>query len=184
MPTDRILMRKESAVYTQVLLEATQGSDTVFPVSSQIEQANAVIRGNVELRSTLYDDTVPVETRIAIINGVFAGFDESLLAMLGVMIKRGDLKLLGKVAEAYVYAVEDLLHVVIIDVTTVVELDDALRDSIKTKYAAQFGRDVLLREHIDPTIMGGIVLSTHGVTIDASVVSQLEGVRAVLSQAN
>jgi len=181
MPTDRVLTRKESTVYAQVLLEATQGSDTVFEVTSQIEQAHAVIRGNIELRTTLFDDAIPEATRIAIINEVFAGFDDSLLAVLGVMVKRDDLKLLGKVAEAYVYAVEELLNVVIIDVTTVVELDDALRGSIKTKYSAQFGRDVYLREYINPAIMGGIVLSTHGVTIDASVVSQLEGVRTVLS---
>jgi len=181
MPTDRILTRKESAVYAQVLLEATQGSNTVFEVSSQIEQVNAVIRDSIELRTALYDPALPIETRITIINEVFAAFDASLLAVLGVMVKRDDLRLLGRVAEAYVYAIEDLLNVVIIDVTTVVELDDALRDSIKTKYSAQFGRDVILREQLNPSIMGGIVLSTHGVTIDASVVSQLEGVRAVLS---
>jgi F-type H+-transporting ATPase subunit delta len=181
MPTDRILTRKESAVYAQALLEATQKSDTVFLVTGQIEQVKSLVRSNMELRTTLYDSAVPVETRIAIVNEVFAGFDASLLAVLGVMIKRDDLRLLAKVAEAFIYAVEEALGVVIIDTTTVVALDDALRDSIKAKYSAQFGRDVLLREHVDPSIMGGIVLSTHGVTIDASVVSQLENVRAVLS---
>ena len=65
--------------------------------------------------------------------------------------------------------------------TTVVELDDALRQTIKSKYAAQFGKDVMLREHVDPSILGGIVLSARGKKIDASVSAQLEQVRVALS---
>jgi len=182
MPTDRLLIRKESAVYAEVLLEAATGSDTVFEVAGQLEQANAVIRGNIDLRTTLFDRTIPAEARISIIKEVFAGFDEALLAALGVMVSRDDLGILGKVAEAFGERAEEALNAVIIDVTTVVSLDEALRTAIKAKYSAQFGCDVLIREHIDPAIMGGIILSTHGVSIDASVVSQLESARAVLSQ--
>ena len=182
MPTDRTLIRKESAVYAQVLLEATQESSTIFEVTGQLEQANAVIRGNIDLRTTLFDHAIPVKTRIAIIEDIFAGFDESLLVVLGVMVKRDDLRLLGKVSEAFAMLAEEALNAVFIDVTTTVVLDGALRDSIKAKYSVQFGCNVLLREHIDPTIMGGVILSTHGISIDASVVSQLESARMVLSQ--
>jgi F-type H+-transporting ATPase subunit delta len=63
----------------------------------------------------------------------------------------------------------------------VVELDDGLRDGIRKKYSAQFGKGVLLREHTDPSLVGGIVLSAHGRRIDASVASQLESARVVLS---
>ena len=182
MPTDRMLARKESTVYAQVLLEATQFSGTVFEVTGQLEQVNRCIRGNIDLRKTLYDHSIPDETRIAIINEVFAGFDEALLAVCAVMVKRNALRLLPKVTETFALLAEEALDAVLIDVTTVVSLDEVLRDSIKKKYSAQFGRNVLLREHIDPAIMGGIVLSAHGVSIDASVVSQLENARIVLSQ--
>ncbi|MCL1891387.1 MAG: ATP synthase F1 subunit delta [Coriobacteriia bacterium] len=183
MPTNRAITRKESAVYAQALLEATQGSGTVFDVAGQLEQVNALIRGNIELRTTLFDRTIPAEARIGVVNEVLSGFDPALLGALGVMIKRDDLGLLGKVCNNYAELAESALNAVFIDVTTVVPLDDALRNSIKTKYSAQFGCDVLLREHIDPEIMGGIVLSSRGVSIDGSVVSQLENARVTLGQA-
>ena len=184
MPTDRMLARKESAVYAQALLEAARSSGTVFEVTGQLEQANKAIFRNIELRTTLYDRSIPDEVRIAIIKEIFVDFDAALLAVFGVMVKRDNLRLLGKVAEAFALLAEEALDAVFIDVTTIVSLDDTLRDLIKKKYSAQFGRDVLLREHIDPAIMGGIVLSTHGISIDASIVSQLENARAVLSQAS
>jgi F-type H+-transporting ATPase subunit delta len=178
-----MIARKESAVYAQVLLEAAQGTGTVFEVAGQLEQANESICGNIDLRTALFDRAIPADARIGVIDEVFDGFDPALLATLGVMVKRDDLGLLGKVADTYTGIAEKALDAVFIDVTTVVALDDGLRDSIKKKYAAQFGCDVLLREHIDPAIMGGIVLSAQGVSIDASVASQLEGTRRVLAQA-
>ncbi|MCL2756920.1 MAG: ATP synthase F1 subunit delta [Coriobacteriia bacterium] len=182
MSTDRELIRKGSAVYAQVLLEATLASGTTFEVAGQLEQVYAVIRGNIDLRAAIHDYHIPAETRIAIINEVFEGFDTSLLITLGVMVKRNELGLIGKVTVDFAEMAEEALDAVFIDVTTVVALDDALRDSIKAKYSAEFGRDVLIREHIDSAIMGGIVLNSHGVSIDASVASQLDRARKVLSQ--
>jgi len=182
MATDRTFIRKESAVYAQVLLEATQAAGTTFEVAGQLDGAYEIIRGNIELRTTLLDRMIPIETRIAIINEVFEGFDPVLLAVLDVMLKRDQLMILGKVTETFTNLAEDALKAVFIDVTTVVALDDALRSKIKEKYSAQFGRDVLLREHIDPAIVGGIILSAHGISIDASITTQLEKARHALSQ--
>ncbi|MDR3314965.1 MAG: ATP synthase F1 subunit delta [Coriobacteriales bacterium] len=181
MSTDRTLQRKESAVYVQTLLEAVKAENRVFEVSGQLEQAVTIIRGNFELRNTLGDQGVPLAARKNILAELFTGFDEALLAVLGIMVEREDIPLLSRVNEAYVEAAEEYLGSIILDVTTVVELDAPLREAIRKKYSAQLGRDVLLREHLDPSIMGGIVISTHGRRIDASVASQLESARAVLA---
>ena len=69
-------------------------------------------------------------------------------------------------------------------VTTAVELTESLRESITKKLAADLGKGVVLREKVDPAIIGGIVFSTHGQRIDASIASQLENARGVLSTAH
>ncbi|NLG10897.1 MAG: ATP synthase F1 subunit delta [Coriobacteriaceae bacterium] len=181
MPTDRALVQKESMVYAEVLLEAAKASDVVFELGGQLEQVLKTVRGSIDLRTTLSDHTIDPSIRYAIVQEVFADYDPALLSALRVMVERDDVALLSKVNEAYNNLAEEALGAVIIDVTTVVELDDALRDKIETKYAAAFNKDVLLREHVDPSIIGGIILSTHGRRIDASVISQLETARVVLS---
>ncbi|MDR1014940.1 MAG: ATP synthase F1 subunit delta [Coriobacteriales bacterium] len=181
MPTDRTFARKASAVYAEVLLEAAAGRNTAFEVSGQLEQVLAAVRGNVDLRNALCDRTIPAPSRAAIAREVFAGVDAALVEVLAVMVERDDISLLSRVNEAYTGLAEQHLGAVILDVTTVVGLDEGLRGRIREKYSSQFGMDVLLREHIDRSLVGGIVLSTHGRRIDASVVSQLENARAVLS---
>jgi F-type H+-transporting ATPase subunit delta len=182
MSTDRTLAKKAAQVYAKALLQASEAKGNVFELSGQLDEVSHTIQGTVELRNTLADHALPLDARLAIIKELFADYDEALLAVLSVVVERGDIALLPRVSEAYLSAAETALGAVIIDVVTVVELDDALRDSIKEKYSAELGSNVILREHIDKKIVGGIVLSTHGRRIDASVVSQLAHARVVLGK--
>ena len=181
MPNDRLLIKREVSTYAEVLLQATQAAGNTFEVAGQAEELVKVLRMSPGLKETLADDTVDLEVRSSIIDEVFKGFDPALLEVFAVMVDRKEMSLLHRVVEEFAQLAEDALGVVIIDVTTVVELDDELRETIKNKFAAQFGKEVMLREHIDPTILGGIVLSAHGKRIDASIATQLEKTRIALS---
>ena len=98
------------------------------------------------------------------------------------MAERGDIPLLSRVWASYGEQLERKLNVNVVDVTTVVELDDHLREVIKNKAEADLGTNVVLREHLYASLLGGILMSVGGKRIDASVVSQLENARTVLKQ--
>jgi len=182
MKTSLIQTRAKAAVYAEVLLDATKAADNLFEVASEFDELVAAVRGSIELRKALTDTAIPAEAKKGLVAEIFRGFAPELLATFNVMVDREDLSLLPRVRETYVALAEDALDAVFIDVTTVVPLDDALRQQIITKYSAQLGRGVLLREQVDSSLIGGIVLSAHGKRIDASVSSQLESARHVLSK--
>lgn len=181
MPNDRMLIKREVTTYAEVLLEATQAEGTTFEVAGQAEELQNVIRMHPGLKETLADDSADIEVRASIISEVFKGYDPMLLKVFTVMVERKEMSLLHRVVEEFGLLAEEALGVVILDVTTVVELDDELRETIKNKFAAQFGKEVMLREHIDPSILGGIILGAHGKRIDASILTQLDKTRAALS---
>jgi len=182
MRTSLINIRAKAQVYAEVLLEATKASDNVFAVAGELDQLVAAVRGSLELRKALIDKAIPAQAKQGLVAEIFEGFAPELLATFDVMVDREDLSLLPRVREMYGYMAEDALDAAFVDVTTVVPLDEALRQQIITKYSAQLGRGVLLREFVDSSLIGGIVLSTHGKRIDASVSSQLESARHVLSR--
>ena len=59
-------------------------------------------------------------------------------------------------------------------------LDDGLRQLITEKAEADLGRRAVLRERIDASILGGIIMDVDGNYIDASMISQLNRARNVL----
>jgi F-type H+-transporting ATPase subunit delta len=182
MPIDRTRLRKASAIYADVLLQAAMAGEKALELSEQLQQVSAIVRGNVELRNTLADKSLPGADRANVLKELLADFDAALVAVLVVMTERDDIALLPRVCESYVELAEQALESVFIDVTTVVALDDGLRQLIKDKYSAQFGRAVLLREHVDSSLVGGIVLSARGRRVDASVLSQLDKARNTLAR--
>lgn len=182
MKTSATHDRAKATVYAEILLEAAKASNSVFAVDGEFNELVSIVRGSIELRNALVDTALPEEAKKNIVAEVFTGYAPELLSTLNVMVERGDIRLLPRAYEVYTNLAEKALDAVIIDVATVVPLDDDLRQQIITKYSQQFGTGVLLREHLDPSIVGGIVLSAHGKRIDASVVSQLESARHVLSK--
>ena len=186
MATNRLLVKQEVATYASTLLEASYeaGQDCVLEVRDQLDFVVATYRGNADLRDALTGPGFTPEQRHELVNNVFKGLNPLVVSVVAVMAERGNLDELGQVVSTFKDIAEEKLGVCVVDVTTVVELDDELRKFICDKLSKDLGKDVVLRENIDKSILGGIIMSTHGKRIDASVVSRLENARNVLTESN
>ena len=183
MRTSRTLAKQIVATYAGVLFDAAAATDEVDAVSTQLEAVVRLVRGNAPLRDAMLDDSVDGAQRAQVARNVFAGLNASLVDALAVLVERDNFDLLSSVVEEYGRVAEERRGIVAVDITTAVELTAALRDTISAKLSADLGKGVVLREKVDPAIIGGIVISTHGRRIDASIASQLESARLVLSTA-
>jgi F-type H+-transporting ATPase subunit delta len=181
MPTSRMLAKQVVATYASVLFDAAEGAGAVDEVYAQLDAVLRLVRSHAPLRDAMSDDAVPGVRRAAVAREVFAGLQPSLVSTIAIMVERDDFGLFSSLVDAFDETAEERRGVVAVDVTTAVDLSDALRESITAKLAADLGKDVVLRETVDPSIIGGIVISTHGHRIDASLASQLESARLVLS---
>ena len=184
MRTSRALAKQVVAAYAGVLFDAVADEGAVDEVSTQIEAVQRLFRSHAPLRDALIDESNSAQQRATTARDVFAGLNTALVNTLVVMAERGNFDLLSSVAETFALVAEEKRGVVAVDVTTAVALSDSLRESITNKLAADLGKAVVLRENVDPAIIGGIVFSAHGQRIDASIASQLENARVVLSTAH
>ena len=179
MPTNRQILKEKVATYASVLLDGAYeagGQDAVLEVRDQAERILRIARSNMDLSDALEDSSYTPEQRGQLVRNLFASSNP----VLAVMAEREDFALLSRVWASYGEQLERKLNVTVVDVTTVVELDDHLREVITKKAEADLGTNVVLREHIDKSLLGGILMSANGKRIDASVLSQLESARNVL----
>ena len=183
MPTNRQILKEKVATYSSVLLDGAYeagGQDAVLEVRDQAERILRIARSNMDLSDALEDSSYTPEQRGQLVRNLFASSNPVLVDVLAVMAEREDFALLSRVWASYGGQLERKLNVTVVDVTTVVELDDHLREVITKKAEADLGTNVVLREHIDKSLLGGILMSANGKRIDASVLSQLESARNVL----
>ena len=182
---NRHVINEIIAAYANAALDgayAAGGRDAVVEVRNQLIQILEFISTNIKLRLSLDDEVYSSEQRAEIARNVFEGYNPILVELLVVMASRGDVEKLRRVYADYENLIVSKLDFNVVDVTTVVDLDDNLRTVITNKIQADLGRDCVLVEHKDPSIMGGIVMSTMGNYIDASLRSQFDRASIVLKE--
>lgn len=107
-------------------------------------------------------------------------FSPEVLETISAMQREDDLHLIEEVAKQYKEYLDAQDTTVSVTVTTVVPLDDELREKIRAKAEADLGAPVYLVERVDPSIIGGIMLEVRGKRYDASVRAQLANIRKTL----
>lgn len=113
-----------------------------------------------------------------------ANASPEVLGVLSQMAKQGDLDKLDEVLSLYSEMAEGDQQTVGVTVTTAVPLDAELRALITQKCEADLACNVFLIERVDPTIIGGLIISVNGKRRDASVRHQLEQARKVMTQSS
>ena len=183
MATNRLVVKEEVAVYASVLFDAAHtagGQEAVLEVREQMGEIIRLMRADLELTQSLSNPDFTPAQRRDLVEGVFADCHLALREVLAGMAERGQADLLPRVFDRYRELLGDKLGICVVDVTTAVPRDDGLRQLITEKAEADLGRKAVLRERIDKSILGGIIMDVDGNYIDASMISQLNRARNVL----
>ena len=183
MTVNRLVLKEEQCLYAQTLLDAAfeqGGIEGVLDLRKDLLLVCMQLSENYDLKTSLEDPSISADARAKLAEAVFQGAHAVLQGVLMTMTYRSELGFLHSVA----YRFDELLHekhnLVVVEVTTGIELDAHLREIIKQKLAQDLACGIALHEKLDPRILGGIILSAQGKTIDASCATQLERARRVL----
>ena len=107
-----------------------------------------------------------------------------VMGLLGVIGTGSDQRLLPQIVAKLSQIVGERGDAALVDVTTAVPLDAKLCEDIMRKMQAELGKPVYLVEHVDPSIIGGLIVSVGDDVRDASVRAQLQGMREVLTNSS
>lgn len=101
--------------------------------------------------------------------------------LLGVIGTGSDQRLLPAITKKFSSLVDVEGTTALVEVTTAVPLNDELRKKIIRKMIGDLDKPVHLVEHVDPAIIGGIVIAVGDDLRDASVRTQLANMRQTLA---
>lgn len=183
MATNRLVVKEEVAVFASVLFDSANGAggqEAVLEVREQMAEVIRLMRSDLDLTMALSNPDFTPEARRALVENVFAECHLAFREVLAVMAERGHADLLPRVNDEFRALLGERLGICVVDVTTAVPLDDGLRQLITEKAEADLGKKAVLRERIDKSILGGIIMDVDGNYIDASMISQLNRARNVL----
>jgi len=149
-------------------------------VREQLEQVVTAAAEVPELRELLRNPQLDPRVRASGLEDVLAEGDELLRNFLLVLVDKGrigELEVIAQEFERLVAQDEGLLSA---ELTTAIELSDADQRRLLSQIEEASGRKVEATRHVDPELIGGIVLQVGSHRLDASVKGRLDRLRRTL----
>jgi F-type H+-transporting ATPase subunit delta len=140
----------------------------------------AAVRDVPELRSVLRNPQLDPRTKAGVLEDLLGGADELLRNFLRLTAEKGrvgEIEEIARELDRLIAAEERRLK---LDLTTAYELSDDDAREIIGQIEKSTGRSVEATRHVDPSLIGGLVLQVDTLRVDASVRGRLERLRQEL----
>jgi F-type H+-transporting ATPase subunit delta len=161
--------------YASALFSLAGEQGAVAAVESDLNRVHAAIGESADFAQLLHDPQVSRDQAENAVKAVAKVLDLHTLTanVLGVLAQNRRLASLPAVIRAFAAIAADARGEITADVTTAHALQPDQVAALSAKLAQREGRAVTLRTHIDPALLGGLVVQIGSQRIDASIRTRL-----------
>ncbi len=126
-----------------------------------------------ELRTFLEHAKIPLQRKIDAISQAFTQVDPMVSNMLSLLVSRGMVDLVPEVSLGYQQLLNELRNREQVEVWSAVPLEDEERERIARVLTGLINKEVIVESHVDPSIIGGLVIKVGDQLIDGSTRKRL-----------
>jgi F-type H+-transporting ATPase subunit delta len=170
-------MEEIAAVYARSLFEVAKEQDKLDLVRDQLGTFADALSETRELQVFFFSPYFSTKEKEDGLERVVSDADPVILNFLKLLIEKHRMPVLFRIRATYEALWEEENKLLPVEITSAVELDDAIVKQLGDRIAEQTDRKVELASKVDPDILGGIVVQVGNSVLDASVRNRLEQLR-------
>jgi F-type H+-transporting ATPase subunit delta len=170
-------------VYGRALFEVAQERGVLDDVRTQLGQFADALEQQRELAVFFFSPYFSSDEKKDGLNRMIEGAEPAFLNFLEALLERHRMPAIFRIRARFEELWDEEKQLLPVEVTSAVELDESTVRSIGERVGEQTGRTVELASHVDPEILGGIVLRVGNFILDASIRNSLNQLRKQVAQA-
>jgi ATP synthase F1 delta subunit len=170
-------MEEIAQVYARSLFEVAKEQDKLDVVREQLGQFAEALDGNRELSIYFFSPYFSTPEKKDGLGKLLDGVDPVVDNFLELLIENHRMPAVFRVRREYDVLWEHENKRLPVTVTSAVELDEATVKSIGDAIGKQTGQQVELTTHVDPDVLGGLIVRVGNSILDASIRNRLENLR-------
>jgi F-type H+-transporting ATPase subunit delta len=173
--TERTLAKR----YASALLDVTEERGEVDRVEQELHALADLWSRVSELRTLIRHPTIARDRKAAALAAALGGkLSETTLRFATVLLEKGRFELIADIAALYDDLSDEHQGIARIQVTTSKALDDAQRAALVAQLQKFTARPrIVLKEAVDPDILGGVIVRFGDQVIDGSIRARLRDLR-------
>lgn len=171
-------MQTVGKVYAEALFSLAKEERQEEQVYRELNEVADLMLRNPGFSTLLDVPTLRTEERIEVLRRVIGntpGITENFLCLL---VEKHRFGRLSEIREAFNKQYHEAFGIAEVFVTSAVPLDEAQRSALKAKLEQKLGRSVLLREHVDRSLVGGMIVQYGDHRMDNSIKTKMKSFKA------
>ena len=176
-------MEEIAEVYSRALFEVAREQDKLDKVHEQVGEFADAVSEQRDLQVFFFSPYFSIEEKKEGLDKAVQGADEIVLNTLHLLLEKHRMPALFRIRDQLDKLWEEENRLLAVDLTSAIELDDRTVKRVRDAIAEQTDRRIQLKTHVDPEILGGIVLRVGNSILDASIRNRLEQLRRQVARA-
>ena len=167
--------------YAKAIFELACENDQLKEYGADLAKVQQLYTQCPELKAYLCNPNIRPEDKKSLLREVFeGGVQEMVLNFLLLLIDKRRMQVFEAINEIFIQLSNEKLGIAVADVTAAGQLTETQLQELKEKLERVTGKQVSLREHRDPSLIGGVVVRIGDRRIDGSIKGRLAAMTAEL----
>jgi ATP synthase F1 delta subunit len=176
-------MEEIARVYSRSLFEAAKDQDKLDEIREELGMFTDAVSESQDLQVFFFSPYLSTQEKKDGLRRAIEGADEAFLNFLDLVVENHRMPVIFRIRRDFDELWEEENRLLPVQVTSAVPLDDAIVQEIGSTIGEQTGKQVELSSHVDPDILGGIVVRVGNSILDASIRNRLEQLRKQVATA-
>ena len=167
--------------YARALFELVDADNDVDQTYQELNALRQVFEDNEGLETALTSVQVSLDDKKALVKDLQTGASQYVANLIQMLFDYGRMDCLVAIIDEFERRYDQRNKRMHADVVTAIQLDKQQRDQLADNLAKRFGaNEVVLNEHVDPAILGGVIVHADHKTLDGSLSSKIKQIRRLL----
>ena len=175
-------MEEIAEVYARALFQVAKEHDLLDTVRDQVKAFADALKQDRELAIFFFSPYFSTEEKKDGLHRAVEGAEPIFMNFLEALLERHRMPAIFRISARYEELWDEENQLLAVEVTSAIELDEAIVKSIGERIGEQAGRKIQLSSQVDPDILGGIVLRVGNFILDASIRNRLNQLRKQVAQ--
>jgi F-type H+-transporting ATPase subunit delta len=175
-------MDELAEVYARSLFEVALQQGKLDELREQLSQFADALDQNRQLAVFFFSPYFSTKEKQDGLQRLLDGADETFLNFLKLLIENHRMPVIFRTRQQFERMWERENQLLPVEITSAIELDQETTENLGRTIGERAGRKVRLAAHVDPDILGGIVLRVGNSILDASIRNRLEQLRRHVAQ--
>ena len=168
--------------YGEALFSLSEELGETESVREDIDTLSAVIKASPEYLNMLDSPALSREERLALVDGAISTLNRNLVSTAKLLTERRLAHALPKMLQCYIDAYEKSRGIERVEVISAVPLSEGQTERLKAKLEGITGKQIIINNIHDPSLLGGMKLRYMGLELDGSVKTKLDGFEKSLAE--